>query len=219
MRSGAAVPRRYWLYAGVLAGPLAQLGHLVAYSGRYGAAAGPVESAGAHAYFPALARAGIALLACLVLASLLVAGAGRVLLARGLGGRRRAAVPVGDLVLLLGCLQLNVYLVQEVVEGIASGQVITPGSLATIVAWGVGGQVSVALVAGLALHWLSGRFELAPGLFCVRRAAPTPQPLPCSTPLRLPPPPVLPVPQRPALTAGAERAPPLRTPHPSIATV
>lgn len=158
-RSGAPLRRRYWLYAGVLAVPMAQLGHVVSYSARYGSGAVAVQSSGVHAYFPDFLKVGTGLLAAAVLAALLIMGAGRLVLGRTLGYERRPRIPIFDLVVACVCFQLDVYIVQEVVEAFVSGQAPTLQLLATVVTFGLVGQGPLALLAALALYLLSTRLE------------------------------------------------------------
>src|SRR2546425_6889956 len=55
-----------------------QAGHLLAYELRFGNAAQQVQSAGAHSYFPSLAKTGLGVAALTLLVALLIVGAGRV---------------------------------------------------------------------------------------------------------------------------------------------
>ncbi|TMD00626.1 MAG: hypothetical protein E6J05_03050, partial [Chloroflexi bacterium] len=59
-----------------------QAGHLLAYQVRFGAAAGQVESTGAHSYFPTLARTSAGVAAIGLLAGLLLVALARVLTGR-----------------------------------------------------------------------------------------------------------------------------------------
>jgi hypothetical protein len=156
----ASLRRRYRLYAAVTAVPMAQVGHVLSYTARYGGAATTIQRSGAHAYFPEFFKAGVGVLAGAMLAGLLVIGAGRLLLARNLGYRRRPGIPIPDLIVACLCFQFDVYLVQEVLEALGSGQVLTMQLLATVAVFGLVGQGPVALLAALALHWLSTRLEL-----------------------------------------------------------
>jgi hypothetical protein len=136
------------LLVAAVAVPLAQLGHLVAFGFR-------VSSTGAHWYFPsavsvagALIGAGlVAALALLVLASLV----------SGAVPRRR---PWSFALLFSGLLaaQVTFFLVQEGLEAHT-----IPGT-ATL-AIGLLSQQPVALVAALALRWLSAR--LGPALYAI----------------------------------------------------
>src|SRR5438046_7409419 len=55
-----------------------QAGHLLAYELRFGNAAQQVQSAGAHSYFPSLAKTGLGVAALTLLVALFIIGAGRV---------------------------------------------------------------------------------------------------------------------------------------------
>lgn len=161
MRCGGAPRGRYWLYAAAVAGPLAQLGHVVSYTARYGTAAGAIQSAGVHAYFPTLLKSSAGLLGAAVLTALLLMGGGRLVLGERLGFRRRPGIPIPELMLACLCFQFDVYVLQEVLELLASGQALTAHALASVAVWGLVGQCPVALLAAVALHWLSARLELA----------------------------------------------------------
>jgi hypothetical protein len=123
-----------------LAVPLAELGHVLAYGLR-------VSNTGAHAYFPSAFHAAGALIGALLLAAL-----GVLVLGRLLGGRTKRRPAWSFTLLFLGLLlsQLLVYLLQE---GLEAGR--APGH-ATVVL-GLVAQQPVALLAALALHWLSAR--------------------------------------------------------------
>jgi hypothetical protein len=142
--------RRYLGLALVLALPMSQLGHALAYLLHRL----PSDS-GVHAYFPNL-LAGIEwTLAGSVLGVLVV-----VALARTLNpGLRASGRPVAILPVLMALLtaQLLVFVVQETVELASVGQAPT----AALLAWGVAGQAPVALLAALAIRWLSQRLEPA----------------------------------------------------------
>lgn len=134
-----------------------QAGHLVAYQVRYGAAAEQIQGAGPHAYFPAVVKTGLGLLAAFVLLALLAIG-----MARLLAGRRLESAHAPSLlrvVALLFCLQLTCYFLQESVE-IAVGA--PSASAPALLLWGTVGQLPVAVVAALVLRWLAVR--LAPAM-------------------------------------------------------
>jgi len=138
---------------GVALGLIAsQAGHLLTYQVRYGAAAGQIQSAGAHAYFPTVVKTGLGLFAVFVLLSL-----GAVGTARLLAGRRVESAPSPSLlrlVALLFCFQLGCYVVQETVE-MAAGAPAT--SAPALVLWGTVGQLPVAVLAAMVLRWLAVR--------------------------------------------------------------
>jgi hypothetical protein len=129
-----------------------QAGHLLVYALVYGPAAGQVQSAGAHGYFPALVKTGFGLTAVFTLLALAAVG-----LARVMAGRRVQAAPapsLGRLVSMLFCLQLTVFAVQESIEMAAGGPASSPPAL---LLWGSLGQLPVAVLAALALRWIAVR--------------------------------------------------------------
>jgi hypothetical protein len=136
-----------------------QAGHLLAYQLRFGAAAQQVQSAGAHSYFPLVAKTGVGTAAVALLAGLLLIG-----LARILGGRRIQAASRPSYIGLLARLftiQLAVFGIQEVVEAMVAGS--SAGSAADLLLWGTLGQLPIAALAALALSLLSARVESAVG--------------------------------------------------------
>jgi hypothetical protein len=165
---------------------MAQVGHVLSYAARYGGGAAAVQHSGAHAYFPDLLKAGVAVLAAAMLAALLLIGAGRVLLGRSLGYERRPGIPILALIVACLCFQLDVYIVQEVLEAIASGQALTVQMLASVAAFGLVGQGPLALLAALALHWLSAKLELVIGEVRYALDRPLPDVPPVVAAMRLP---------------------------------
>jgi hypothetical protein len=157
-----------------------QAGHLLAYQLRFGAAAQQVQSAGAHSYFPLLAKTALGVVAVALLAGLLLVG-----LARILGGRpiETASRPsyIGLLARLF-TIQLAVFGIQEVVEATVAGA--TTGSAADLLLWGTLGQLPIAALAALALGWLSIRAEPAMGAIRAAVGATTPF-VPLPAPLAL----------------------------------
>jgi len=136
-----------------------QAGHLLAYQLRFGAAAQHVQSAGAHSYFPLLAKTALGTVAVALLGALLVVG-----LARILGGRRIETASRPSYIGLLARLftiQLALFGIQEVVEAMVAG--VTAGSAADLLLWGTLGQLPIAAIAALAGGWLSARVESAVG--------------------------------------------------------
>ncbi|HEV2954337.1 MAG TPA: hypothetical protein VG015_09615 [Candidatus Dormibacteraeota bacterium] len=150
MRSG-----HRWLGVAVFALPLAELGHLATYWLRFGSSAMSLQSQGAHAYFPAIAKLSLALVGAGILACAVALGLGRALLGRTSAWRSTPGLPLGPLLWVLLTIQVEIYLVQEVWEVNASGHLLTMPLLASALAWGLAGQAPVALIAALAVHWLS----------------------------------------------------------------
>lgn len=141
--------------AALVALPLSQLGHALAYSLHYGPGALTRQSTGVHQYFPMLLGSAAALVGGLLLVSLLLIGlARRLVTLRGTPSLRTswALLPV---VLLLLIQQLGIFVGQETLEGasLAHG----PGGFGRLLAYGAAGQLPVALAAGLALVWISTR--------------------------------------------------------------
>jgi hypothetical protein len=137
---------------------LSQLGHLLVYQLQFGPAAPAMQSTGAHAYFPSLAKTSLGLAAAAVLASLLVIAAARL----AAGGRTRAVAGGPSYVSLLGALftiQLVVFALQETVESMVAGSPIATAP--HLLLMGSVGQLPVAILAALALKWLLVRFESA----------------------------------------------------------
>ena len=159
--------RGRWLLAAALIGiPLSGLGHTIAYVCRYGAAGLAIEGEGVHAYFPQLFALGGAALGMLLIAGVLVGGAGNVALGRGAGMRPAPRQSAVDLLLVVLAVQLQVYVVQETIEALAGGTALDVPWLLGMLGWGVVGHVPVAGLAALGLSWLSARFE--PGLARLR---------------------------------------------------
>jgi hypothetical protein len=175
---------------GGLALPQAELGHLIGYGLR-------IPRDGAHVYFPNVLQAAGALVG----AGLLVA-LGVLVLARILAGEVPRRRPWSFALLFSGLLfaQVGIFLVQEGLEAHAIPALAT-------VATGLLGQQPVALLAALALRWLSAR--LGPALRLLARP-PRPE-LAVLSPLQRPAPAFVVAAFRPARPQriGGPRAPPL----------
>jgi len=136
----------------------AQAGHLVIYQLEFGPAAFTVQSQGAHAYFPLLAKTGFGLGATLILGALVLIGAAR--LASGSPLRRAVASPPYFLLLsALFAIQITCFVVQETIESLTAGE--APASAIHLLLLGSVGQLPVAILMALALKWLVTRFEIA----------------------------------------------------------
>src|SRR4030081_2816092 len=100
----------------LLALPMSQLGHLLAYWLQYGPTAAARQSTGAHAYFPGLLQAGGAALGAALLALLPLLGVARFMV--GLRNDRvpEGGWPVGPLLLTLLAAQLAIFAGQELAE-------------------------------------------------------------------------------------------------------
>lgn len=151
---------RRGLAPAVLAVALAgsQAGHLVAFQLRFGSAAQHLQSTGAHAYFPTLAKTIVGVLAIAFVAAIFVVGLARVLTHRS---RARTSVAPNYLELLaaLFTIQLVCFMAQEAGESLVAGT--SPGSAPDLLLWGTLGQLPVAALAATALRWLWTRFESA----------------------------------------------------------
>ncbi|GAC1508949.1 MAG: hypothetical protein NVS1B3_10580 [Candidatus Dormibacteraceae bacterium] len=148
--------KRAWFAVGV-AVLAAQAGHLLAYQLRFGAAAQPFQSSGAHAYFPGVVRASLGVTAALILTGLFVVGLARLLSGRAI--RPGSAPPFLRLFAALYTAQLAWFAGQEVVESLVAGT--QAGSVVDLLLWGTLSQLPVALVAAAGLRWLFARFETA----------------------------------------------------------
>ena len=135
-----------------------QAGHLLAFQLLFGSAAQHLQSSGAHAYFPTLAKTAAGVLAIAFVAALFVVGLARVV--NGRSGKRTALGPKYiELLAALFTIQLVLFIAQEVGESIAAGTPV--GSAPYLLLWGTLGQLPVAAVAAAALGWLWTRFESA----------------------------------------------------------
>lgn len=137
---------------------LAQAGHLIAYQLEFGATAQAVQSQGAHAYFPGLAKTSLGLVAAGLLASLLLIG-----IARFFPGWPVVVISRGpsyiSLLAVLFTVQLVSFMAQETIESLAAGDA-APSAL-NLILLGSAGQLPVAAFAALALKWLAVRVDAA----------------------------------------------------------
>src|SRR5260370_29063073 len=156
-----AMNRRRLALAAVVLGLLgSQAGHLLAYKLRFGAAAQQIQSTGAHAYFPMVAKTALGAISAALIGGLLLVG-----LARILSGRRVRSDSEPSYVSLLAVrfsLQLATFAVQEIGEAIVAGTSVM--SAPELRLWGTLGQLPVAVIAASGLRWLSARVESAVGL-------------------------------------------------------
>jgi hypothetical protein len=156
-------PRR----VAALALPLAvlaasQAGHLLAWQLRHGPAALTALRAGVHGYVPAITTIAFGLAGTAVLAALWMVALARILrfeTVHGRGPRRLRRTPALDMAAFFFTLQLAIYVVQETAEAAWVGY--PRPSFADVLLWGSVGQLPIALVAGVALSWLSVRLEVA----------------------------------------------------------
>jgi hypothetical protein len=152
------VGRRHALAAlGVgLAG--SQAGHLLTFQLVFGSAAQHLQSTGAHAYFPFLAKTALGAAAAVLLAGMFVIGLARVVSgqSRVKKGSKNSFV---QLVALLFTIQLTCFISQEVAEATIAGTGVA--SAASLLLWGTLGQLPVAAVAAVGLRWLLTNFDSA----------------------------------------------------------
>jgi hypothetical protein len=132
-----------------------QAGHLLAYELRYGAAAQQLQTTGAHAYFPTLAKTVLGAGAMAVIAALLIIGFAR--LVAGQKVEPHSAPSFLRLLAGLYTVQLALFFTQEMLEGSPASQLML---------WGLLGQLPVAAAGALALRWLLAR--LSPALARLR---------------------------------------------------
>lgn len=137
---------------------LAQAGHLIAYQLEFGGAAQAAQSQGAHAYFPALAKTSLGVVAAALLASLLLVGIARLLPGRPVVVTSRGPSYV-SLLSILFTTQLVCFIAQETIESVAAGDAAP--SLLNLIFVGSAGQLPVAIFAALALKWLAVHVETA----------------------------------------------------------
>jgi len=137
-----------------------QAGHLLAYLVRFGAAAQQIQSSGAHAYFPLVAKTALGAAAAALIGALLLVGLARILSGRRI--RSTAEPSYVSLLAFLFSLQLVIFVAQEVAEGLIAGSSV--GSAPGLMLWGTLGQLPIAAIGALALRWLSARVVIAAGL-------------------------------------------------------
>lgn len=147
-----------WFALGGLAVLGSQAGHLLAYQLRFGAAAQHLQGSGAHAYFPALAKTGLGMIAALTVGGLFMIGVARIAGGRALS-RESPGLPYLRLVAAMYTIQLGIFVAQELGESAVAG--IREPSLTVLLLWGTLGQLPVAALAAAGLRWLSIRFRSA----------------------------------------------------------
>jgi hypothetical protein len=135
-----------------------QAGHLLAYELRFGSAAQHLQSSGAHAYFPLLAKTALGAVAAAFVGAIFLIGLARVLAGRS---RMRTGSAHGYIEVLaaLFTIQLACFITQEVGEALVAGTAVD--SAAHLLLWGSLGQLQVAALAAVALGWLLTQFESA----------------------------------------------------------
>lgn len=128
-----------------------QAGHLLAFQLRFGSAALQVQSSGAHAYFPTVAKTALGAGAAALIAAIFVIGLARVL-ASGLRASRGSAPKYIELLSALFTIQLLAFIAQEVGEAVLAG--VAVDSAPHLLLWGTLAQLPVAVAGAAALRWL-----------------------------------------------------------------
>jgi hypothetical protein len=156
-----AMNRRRLALAALAMGLLgSQAGHLLAYQLRFGAAAQQIQSTGAHAYFPMVAKTALGAVSASFIGGLLLVGIARLLSGRRV--RSDSEPSYVSLLAVLFSLQLATFAAQEIAEALVAGTSVM--SAPELLLWGTLGQLPVAIIAASALRWLSARVESAVGL-------------------------------------------------------
>jgi hypothetical protein len=164
IEGGRRVTVRYALAAASLGVGLSQPGHLCAYLAQYGWQGFALSTQGVHAYFPVIVELSTAGLGGFVLLVVLGLGLGRMAVGHALGRTREPLLPAGPvlrLFLIAGAVQMSIYLSQETIENVLDRSVLDGSLLVSMLAWGAAGQLPLALLAALALRWLSLRLHVA----------------------------------------------------------
>jgi hypothetical protein len=133
-----------------------QAGHLLAFQLLFGSAAQQIQSSGAHAYFPVLAKTALGAAAAVLLGAGVIVGLARVL---GRELEKDSAPPYLRLLAVLFTIQLVAFGGQETLEAALSGAP-APSADALLLS-GTLGQLPIAAVAALALRWLLVRVRPA----------------------------------------------------------
>ncbi len=135
-----------------------QAGHLLTFQLLFGSAAQHLQSSGAHAYFPILAKTTLGAVAAIFLAGMFVVGLARTVSARSrdVAGYQK---PFVELVAILFTIQLACFIAQEIAEAVIAGT--AAASAPQLLLGGTLGQLPVAALAAIGLRWLLTRFESA----------------------------------------------------------
>jgi hypothetical protein len=149
---------------------MSQLGHLVAYALRFGPDAAARQSTGAHAYFPIVLQWGSTALGAALLALLLLLGVARFMVGMRNDRVPEGGWPVAPLLLTLLAAQLAIFAGQERAEAWLAA--LPPAPAGHLLAWGIAGQLPIAVLAALGLSWISARVRRA--VRRLRRSRPVP---------------------------------------------
>jgi hypothetical protein len=159
MHLGGRAGKGWPLAAALIGLPLSELGHVAVYLARYGEAGLTLQTQGIHGYFPQLLGLSVSLMGALLLAALVFGGLGRVALSRGMGLNPRSGQPPLAMFVVAAAVQLAVYVLQETVETLLIGRSLDVWWLVQMLAWGMAGQVPIAMLAAVGMTWLSIRFD------------------------------------------------------------
>jgi hypothetical protein len=143
-----------------------QLGHLISYFVRFGSGTLAAESTGVHTYYPSVGVVAGGLGSAAILFALAAIALARLIAGRAAGLRVTSGWRVWELFAALFTIQLVIYASQETLESIL-GNAPVPGAL-DLILLGAIGQLPAALIAAVALSWISKRFV---GAVAVLRAA------------------------------------------------
>jgi hypothetical protein len=158
--------------------PVSQLGHMVAYVARHGGEGLAIESRDVHAYFPLVLSWSGLLVGSLTLGALLVLGLGRLAVGRALGLATAERQSLPELFLVAAAVQMNVFMAQETVESLVAGEPLDGAFVVSTLFWGAVSQLPIALLGAVALRWLSVRLvalcatPLSDALAAIRPPAP-----------------------------------------------
>ena len=137
-----------------------QAGHLLVFQLRFGSAALQLQSSGAHAYFPTLAKTTLGAVAATFVAAVFVIGLARMLAGRSVA-RSGSGPKYFELLAALFTIQLLAFMTQEIGEAMFAGAAVDSAS--HLLLWGTLAQLPVAAIAASALGWLWTRFGSAVG--------------------------------------------------------
>jgi hypothetical protein len=135
-----------------------QAGHLLAYQLVFRSSAASIQSTGAHAYFPGVAKTSLGLIGAAILTSLLLIGVSRLIVLRP-GTTVMQSPPYLRLFAALFTIQITFFVVQEAIEANLAGTYVPTALYLFLI--GMVGQLPIAALAALALKWLSARLETA----------------------------------------------------------
>ena len=143
-----------------------QLGHLITYFVRFGSGALAAQSTGAHAYYPSVGVLAGGLGGATVLFALAAIALARLIAGRAAGLRVTSGWRIWELFAALFTIQLAIYAGQETMESVLANAPVA-GALVLILLGSIG-QLPAALIAAVAISWISKRFT---GAVAVLRAA------------------------------------------------